>query len=248
MQSIIPRFEWWFRLTTPPLPSSSADFRVREIARRARVTSTVVLVTILLLLTTFAVRPNLPHPVMMYVVLASVLSIDIVALIYNRKGRLLVAGCLVTCATQAGLCLDFLGQIVQHQGLDVSMLPLFGMLIQPILIAVSVLPARVVFLVCPFNCAFVILCIIFAPHLPSLDLYIKEHGLVLLLQVPLILYIMCSTISYIWVRSTLHALRVNDLVAAQTEFEFYMAKQNARPTQQNEIMPYRSFDHPIDSE
>lgn len=223
---------WWFSFTVPPFPPERASLRQHELARRARITSIVILLTIVLLLTTFAVHSSAPP--LMYPVLIVVLTIDVIALVLNRKARILLAGYFVTGITQIGLCGDFLGQIQLHHGLDLAMMPLFGMLVQPILMAVSLLPARAVVAFTAFNCGFVVFCTTAFPHLPSLEQYIQVHGWVLLLQPPLLIFIMVACISYIWVHMTTEALKRADLAVAQAEFERQMRPQAVAKLNQEE--------------
>jgi hypothetical protein len=91
-------------------------------------------------------------------------------------------------------------------GLDVSMLPVFDVLIVSELIAVSLLPARSVFIVAICNISFIVADLIFQPRTMEMEMVFHSSMVYNAILQPILLQIIVAVVSYIWVRSAIDAI------------------------------------------
>ncbi|GCE04646.1 hypothetical protein KDAU_19750 [Dictyobacter aurantiacus] len=92
-------------------------------------------------------------------------------------------------------------------GLGLINLPLFDMMIASELIAVSLLNPASVFLVCLFNCSFMILDIVFGARAADLNHYLAMSGWGVVISRPVLLQIAVALGTYQWVQSANKALK-----------------------------------------
>jgi len=141
---------WWYRLTSPSQPERSASFKEQERFRRGRTGSQIILGLYLLLLISVFTGFIGTNTYLIPIVIGSVVAL-IVATILNRIGRISLAGLIVVLTF---IAFPILNVVSTPGGLGMEVLPLFGLLVLPLLCAVSFLPPWWVFIVALGNCIF----------------------------------------------------------------------------------------------
>jgi hypothetical protein len=121
------------------------------------------------------------------------------AFLFHRRGKISVVSVLLIVIVNLGCSLTLL---TAPGGLDVGNLPVFDMLIVSELIAVSLLPARSVFLVALANALFTLVDITFQPHTAALGHFLASNMGYTAIVHPLSLQVVVAMVTYIWVRST----------------------------------------------
>ena len=223
--------EFWYRASAPPVPPDNASLAQRELARRGRLASVILLFTLLLGIivtpTVFFSQNPFTLPVHW-----STLTINVLALVLNRRGKVGIAGGLVVIS----LFLTLAVNLVSPTGLGVSSLPLFELLVVPELIAVSLLPASSVYVVALMNSLFAVCDLLFVRRAPDLEQLFAKTRFGLILQ-PIILYILVAVVTYLWVRSATQAL-----IRADRAEEIAALEQRELERQQGEIEQKRQLD------
>jgi signal transduction histidine kinase len=212
----------WYHLTTPPAPASDAPMKERETARRAQLTSTFILLSLLALLAVLLGAIIIPNGILLLVIVIAFV-IQGIAMLLTRRGKVMLAGLLVVIWFEVGLTL-FLFTL--PGGLSVATLPAFYLFVEPELFAVSLLPAWNVFLVVLCNSLLIWMALLIRPHTAELDRLLATSGYQVLGQL-LLLQLIVAVISYLWVRSSLQAIaraeraeeigRLHQTIAQQNE-------------------------------
>lgn len=197
----------WYRLTACPLPTDRlASFQDREKSRRSRIAS-IILVAQLFLIELPIVPVILAEPngkVVIGPLLICILSLFL-AFFCNRRGNLTIAGLLMVASIEAIVILKV---VTVPGGINVFTLPMLDILVQPILIAVALLPAWSAFAVCGFNIIVIMLLLALAPHAPDLMIVLNTPADIGDLYTrPIMLQIVTSFFSALLVFSLLQATK-----------------------------------------
>ena len=186
----------FFELGTNP------DLAAREQARRRQIVSGILVVIVLYQLV------NFPGAIIMHSFIAIgtiLLSLALcgVAMLFNQLGKVTVVSLLLILVVDLGCTFTLLAS---PGGLGVGDLPVFDVLLVSELIAVSLLPALMVFPVALSNTFFIVAIIAFEPHTPQLNMLLaSDAGYNAVIQ-PVSLQIIVAAVSYLWVRSALQAI------------------------------------------
>lgn len=172
----------WYHLTTPPAPASDAPMKERETARRAQLTSTIILLSLLALLAVLLGALIIPNGILLLVIVIAFV-IQGIAILLTRRGKVTLAGLLVVIWFEVGLTL-FLFTL--PGGLSVATLPAFYLFVEPELFAVSLLPAWNVFLVVLCNSLLIWMALLIRPHTAELDRLLATSGVIAVAAVILI--------------------------------------------------------------
>ena len=221
--------DWWYRLSAPVPPSLTADLEQREIARRGRLTSIVLLYSI-------AVSVFLALPVAIYQnhalipVVCALVILMVVCLYFNRSGKINHAGIVMVCIVFCGLGFAI---VSAPGGLSTNIVFLYDMMIQIELIAVSLLPPSYVFFACGASIAFIVGDYFLQPHTADLTALIARSGPEVLAR-PVVLHIIVSVVTYLWVRSSQEALKRADRAQVIAELQHELAEQNAAIAQEKQ--------------
>ena len=219
--------EWWYRLTAPPDPPPSANFRRHEAARRGRLISLLLLLMIIIV---FVVLPialfsgNYPLLIILFIGLGT----QCLTLALNRRGHVLVAGLIIVGVTMIGYVL---AQTFNPGGLRVGDLPDFDLLVWVELLAVSLLPARSVFVVAALDSFFIWADVSFQPHAPDLVHFLSTDGYAAIGR-PITIQIVVAVVAYLWVRSATAAIARADRAEVIAALEHAMAAQQRASRQQ----------------
>ncbi len=187
--------QWWYRIASPPEPNDSAPFEERERFRRGRTGSQITIVLFIVILISFPAAFAGSNPLLL-----AILAIDLVvltlALALNRSGRVTIAGIMVVLSFSASPIVNIL---TTPGGVNTGALPIFGLLVLPLMCAVSFLPPRWVFVVAAGNCLFTLFVLTFMPSSGELHEILKVAfpGIV----TPILLgQIIVSIVAFLWVR------------------------------------------------
>jgi hypothetical protein len=218
---------WWYSLTAPARVPASASLQAREIARRGHITSATLLVVILLVLAA--------EPIGIFGTDKSLIGIlliptvfYIVALAFNRRGKIVTAGIFTIIGMEIGITLAIIGS-ASNGGFAGFNLPMYDLLVQAELVAVTLLPpASVGFLVC-YHSAFIIGTMIFLPrsatYVGEMAHLIDIYGAALR---PITLQIIVAVVLYLWVTSAYQALKRADRAEVIAEMERRELEQNQK--------------------
>jgi hypothetical protein len=220
---------WWYRWTAPPEVPSTASFNERELARRGRLTSAVLLAVVILGLVPVFTSILTKNRVFIPSLLIS-LVFDGVALWLNRRGNINAAGIVALLVVSGGIIFNILSV---RGGMDISLINLFDLLVQGELIAVSLLPARSVFGVMLANILFFFLVITFAPHTHAMGIALATRGYSVLLT-PTILQVIVAVVTYLWVDNTTKAIKRADRAEVIAALEHTLAEQSDQIAAQKE--------------
>src|SRR5690348_6501910 len=144
---------WWYHLMAYHLPASQKPtLRDQELIRRSRLATFVLAVQLLLIegpvIPVVAAAPN--HAIVLPWLLGCI-GMLLLAFICNRMGKLTLAGLLMVISIEVTVGIKIL---TIPGGIGVANLPQFDILIQPVLLAVVLLPPWSAFAVAGFNIAF----------------------------------------------------------------------------------------------
>jgi hypothetical protein len=231
---------WWYRLTAPAPVPASASLQQREIARRGRITSATLLVVILLVLAVEPVAIFGSNKSLIVVLLVPII-LYIIALAFNKHGKIATAGILTIIGMELGIILATLGPALSGEGFTTYTLPQYDMLVQAEFVAVTLLPPYTVFLMVLLHSAFIALTVLYLPrsaeYAAVLAAGTNEYGIFLR---PLTLQIIVAVVTYLWVTSAYQALRRADRAEVIAELEHRETER-----QQQELVLKQQLDEGI---
>jgi hypothetical protein len=214
----IPLFRWWYRIASPPAPPDDTPFRERARFLRGRTGSQILPALYLFL---FASLPTgflgLNSSVIIIVAVGFVALV--IATFLNRMGQVNLAGFLVVATFMASPIANI---ATTPGGLNMMVLPLYSLLVLPLVCAVSFLPPWWVFVVALGNSIFTFISLIYLPQTAELNalLSINFAGIV----TPIVLsQLIVSVVSFLWVRSTGQALMRADRAEELARLEHDLA-------------------------
>lgn len=221
--------EPWYRLSSPQAPAVDAELAERELYRRGRLTSTVLLIFLVLAIIFLPVavfssaRFLLP-------LMAAVIVIVAISVICNRFGKITAAGVILVASVEIAFMISLR---TQHGGLSVYNLPTLDMLVLPELLAVSLLPAPSVFVIALVNSVFigVALDTPFIPRAHDLQILLAQSGYSVLIR-PIIIQILVAIVTFLWVRSTQRAIARADRAEVIAQLEHAIAQQEHQAAQE----------------
>jgi hypothetical protein len=195
---------WWYTIAAPPEVSTDASLKQRELVRRGRVASVILLVIIALVV--LPIPTAFGNPILLFT-LVFVLALDLFALFgLNRTGHVTIAGVLVVIGIELGLgtsVLTFPG------GLGPSNLPLFDLMVQAEVVAVAMLAPPFVFLVAAINSIFIVIVLNSGVTTPELAHLVATDAGRIIVQ-PITLQIAIAAIVLVLVGSANQAIRRAD--------------------------------------
>lgn len=198
---------WWYHLMAYHLPEAQTPtLRDQEIIRRSRLATFVLVVQLLLIegpvIPVVAAAPN--HAIVLPWLLGCI-GVLLLAFVCNRLGKLTIAGLLMVLSIEITVGMKIL---TIPGGIGVANLPQFDILIQPVLLAVVLLPPWSAFAVAGFNIAFILYSLFAGPHAP--DFMAALHNPMLqgdIIAVPVMAQFIIATVAYLIVANLLSALK-----------------------------------------
>lgn len=219
----------WYRIASPPEPASSASFEQRERFRRGRTGSQVVLAVLVVCISAFPAAFRGTNLFLVVILSVGLLAI-FAAIALNRMGYVTQAGILVAIAITASPATDIL---TTPGGLNPSVLPVFSILVLPLMCVVSLLPARWVFVFATGNSLFTLYTMTLMPHSAELTAILKVDFIGIV--TPIILsQLIVSVVAYLWVTGAIHAIRRADRAEEIAQLQQALAVNAEITAQQKE--------------
>ena len=195
---------WWYRLTAPPMPPPGASFPERERARRARIASMTSIAVFLVVVFAVPIAWNDGAAMFRVVVL---FACTLVALVFNRLGRLTLAGLALIAGAEVG---PVAGLLITPTGqLGVGVLSVHGLFVISELLAVALLRPVSVIIVALFNSLFIALDMVLMPHTPALQQILQTQGYAVI-ERPVMVQLFVAFATYTWVKVALQAMQRAD--------------------------------------
>lgn len=192
----------WYQLTTPARLDPQASLARREQARRARLASTLLLIATIVWLVSGAAEFALSSSTAgLAPVFLTGLAFLGFLIFLNQRGLVSVVGSLLIIL----IYLSFILILKDVPELDPSEVAIFDLLIYAELIAVSLLPSMSIFPVAISNCCLILLGV-FGLQGAAPEAVMQTRTLDTFLVQPLTLQILVAVVTYLWVRSTEHAI------------------------------------------
>jgi len=226
-QVIAPRTNWWLRATSFGWNRHLPNLEARERMRHSRLLSWLLLGIFIVILLLTPLGLSDPGTLFSEVVVAVA---AVVALLLNRGGQVVWGGLLVVVIT----CAAIMSSLVSFPlGLTVDSLPVYDLLVIPVVVAATVLPQPATFAVAALNTA--LICVDFSvqQHAANLDAVINDVRLyptpqiavVSLLARPIALQVITALVAFLWVRGADAAIRRADRAEEVALLEHQIADQ-----------------------
>lgn len=188
---------WWYNIAAPPDVASDAPLKERERAHVGKLTSLALFIELIEMGIAGYSTTEDPNRLLPIAYLGIVTSL-LIAMLFNRSGKIKTAGILVVVMIEVGMLLTIFG--VPNEQLSSFNLPIFGLFIQPLLIAASLFPIGLVFPLAAYHIVCIVLAITFMPKTTELIQHI-QHMPYTAYGIPITLQVITALISFIWVRS-----------------------------------------------
>lgn len=222
-------FYWWYRIASPPRPSSQASFKERELFRRGRTGSQILLALYALLLISIPAGITGRNTSLITIIIGSMLAL-ILATALNRMGMVNAAGLMVVATAIAYPTLNIM---TTPGGLDMLILPLFGLLILPLVCSVSFLPEWWVFPVVLTNCLFTLYALLYAPQTGELTAVLQIDFAGIITPI-LLVQLVVAVVAYLWVHGTVQAIKRADRAEEIARLEYDLALQAESAAQEKQ--------------
>jgi len=220
---------WWYRLTSPSEPERSASFKEQERFRRGRTGSQIILGLYLLLIISIPASFVGTNKYLIPIVIGSVIGLTL-ATVLNRIGAITLAGVLVVLTF---IAFPVLNMVTTPGGLSMEVLPLFGLLVLPLLCAVSFLPPWWVFLVALGNCLFAWFALAYLPRTAELDAILAVAFMGIITPI-IFIQVIVSVVAFAWVQGTTQALIRADNAEEIARLEHDLGQQAKQAAQQKQ--------------
>jgi len=188
---------WWYRLTTPADPMPLATSVQCEVMRRTRTASLLLLFLLLLLVTLVLPMAILAGDRAVLLLACLLLSLILIAILFNRCGRFQIAGAVVACGLSG---VFYISILTNPAGLTVDSLLLFnGPIIAELFIA-SLLPGSWIFLATLINSLFIVATFMIMPETAELARLMQTKAYMVIICL-VILHMIISGIVWLWVHN-----------------------------------------------
>lgn len=213
---------WWYQQTTPR-EQAGASFAQREMVRRGRLASTLLLG---FLITGLIQLPFVyKGPQTLLILLPAFLGMAF-QIWLNRMGQVNIVGILMVLISYGVLA----GLLTSGKLLDVPSLPVFDLLVIPELMAVSLLPPISIFPVAIINSVVILALATFQPHTAELGTLLATADGRAVLTRSIALQFIVAIVAYLWVRSAVLAIKRAD----QAEVVAALERREAERTRELE--------------
>lgn len=204
----------WYWISSPPEPRASASFEERELFRRGRTGSQITIFLYILVFLSFPAAFAGSNSLLISILVVDLFVLTF-AIILNRFKKVSAAGIMVVLCMAASPTTNIL---TTPGGVNTSALPIFGLLVVPLMCAVSFLPAWWVFVVGAANCLFALYTLKVLPSSGELHQVLNSGFPGIFLPI-VIGQVLVSIVAFLWVRGATQALRRADRAEVIVELE-----------------------------
>lgn len=226
-------FEFWYRMTAPPKQPLSAPFEAREAARKGRLTSTVLIMvfgSMAVLVIPSAIITHNPEFMGTGILMTALVAL---ALFLNRLGKGLLGSWLLVIGMSIGLSTAV---ITYPGGLAVNALPLMDILVvEPILVAMFLLPLWSAFLFGLLDVAFIGLVFMLEPHAPDLNAILATNSYEAVTR-PIYLLIFVVAVVYPVMRNLLKAIIQSDRAKEIASVQHDLVQREVQIVQEKQVL------------
>jgi hypothetical protein len=200
---------WWLRLTSAGWDRPQYTIAQRELTRRSRLASWLILGLALALL---VVSPLVTGDTQTLVAFSLFAVGLVICALLNRRGLVIATAAILV----AMIILVIMGPTVTSPlGLTMGQLPNYDALVIAVLVAATLLPHGAIFVVAALNSAIVVADFTLRPHHPNVQqdalLYASSTLQTISLVVrPIAMELVVAVVAYLWVRGTEEAIRRAD--------------------------------------
>ncbi len=223
------RLNWWYRIAAPPPPAPTASLKEREAYRRGKYISNTLLAMCSVLVVLIAVIGGIVNHALVPN-LGVTLLIVATAVIFNRRGQIIVSGILVVLVLDVSIMTSFLafGTIAPY------LLPTFDLLVIPELFAASLLPPIFIFFDMFLHVLFVItvLTFLFPKDAQLIALLHNQRTFADILARPTVIQVVTAVVAYTWMRSVTDNVQRADRATSIALLEKDVAEQNQLEAEQ----------------
>ncbi len=212
-------FEWWFKWTAVPEPPASASFVKREVARKVRLLSTILLFFLPTLILVLPTCFFIPITAVRYVDLALICA-STISLLLNRVGKVVLAAIVLVVGFEAALTVV----VLLTNPLDETVLQVYDLYTMVELFVVSLLPVRSVFLVAGCNSVFFWFDLAYQRHVPFLESDLTVQFIPIVSR-PIILQFIVAAVAFLWVSSATKAIMRADRAEMVVKLEHALVDQ-----------------------
>jgi len=163
---------WWYAHTAPPEPPPGATFQQRDLVRRGRIASAIMLFLSSVLVFVAPIGLLGPNTQIFFTAL-TIWFIVAICLVLNRKGKVNLVGVLLCCSVIGGMYVSILRA---PGGLSPDDKDILYLLIFSELFIGAILPVNWVFVPAVVNIAFGIIELTIAPHTPLFASLLPNSG------------------------------------------------------------------------
>jgi hypothetical protein len=220
---------WWYRIASPPEPDSLASFETQEKFRRGRTGSQIILALYLLTFVSIPAGLAGTNPFLTTILICVFFAL-LVATVLNRIGKVAFAGVVVVIAFIAEPTLNI---VTTPGGLNMMVLPIYGLLVLPLVCTVTFLPPWWVFVVAAGNCLFTWYSLTYLSLTAELNATL-EVAFASIVTPIVISQAIVSVVAYIWVQGASKALGRADRAEELVKLEHDLALQARAATQQKD--------------
>lgn len=222
------KVNWWLRLTSSGWDKPQDTIEQREIIRRSRLLSWILLGLFVALIV--FIPATFKDTASLFSVSIALIGLVIIA-IFNRLGWVTAAGILLVVLTIGAT----LGVIVGSPDgkIYVVDLPAYDFLVVPIILGASILPRASAFIIAAVDIALIYWDMI-AQQKADFATVLHQYGYPVLAGRPTALIVLTAVISYLWVRGMDQAVRRADRAEELRAFERYFTQAEAERSAQVE--------------
>ncbi|GCE45996.1 hypothetical protein EI42_01291 [Thermosporothrix hazakensis] len=224
------RTNWWLRLTSSGWDKPQDTIARRELTRRSRLTSWILLGSLVaLLLFIPAMARDVPSAILVVVAFLFLLLVAVC----NRMGQVLIAGSMLV----ALMCLATLGVVLMAPGGQITLvyLPAYDFMVVAVVVGASLLPRWAAFIIGAINIILIYADLILQPKAADLQQAIDLYGLAVLAGRPVALHVLVAVVAFLWVRGMDEAVRRADRAEDLRMLEHEMKQAEARRAEEIEV-------------
>ncbi len=228
-----PWIGWWYYFAAPPAPAHVEELPLkdREFLRRGKLTSIALLIELIELIIQSVPTVNDGTNAFLFIMLS--IAFLVIAVLFNRAGKLLLAGLLVIFVMDAGM-ISVLA-LPPAIPLKLAQIPFVFLLVQPLLISVLLFPAWSILVVAAINMLATALMLLFLPRAPEFQTYMHTHSGPIF-GIPLTIQLLAALISYIVITSLQESLVRADKAEEVTKLQQVMAEHALSELQMKRLL------------
>ncbi len=231
----------WYRYTSPPEPPSTASYKQRDLHRRGQLASMIMLALQVVLLIIIPIGLFGPNK-QIFITAVFLTIIIIISALFNRAGRVNIAGLILSIALNFGICLSILRT---PHGQTPDSIAQFDLLVFSELFVASLLPVNWVWASAAFNIAFSTYELTYAPRTPLFQTVMSTSYYAVISR-PIQLHLLVTVVLFLWVVNANRAIKRADRAEEIARLQHDIAQQTKMIKGQKQALD-RSIDQIVET-